>query len=666
MQKLSNLKKKNYLIFILRSCVFGDMNVLMERWLKNRKKYKWENSTDSSDNPQNEEACSNKSKTFSPDRQPKCKKRRYYHDNYIAFGFVCSTQDDELQRPLCILCKATLANESMRPAKLRRHLEAKHKEHVDKPVEFFISKQQEMFSGQKKPTCKPATAGRENEKAVLASYDVSLLIANSGIPHTIAEELILPAAKAIANRMHGAKAANDYNTISLSNTTVKRRIENMSENVKGELVNRVLASQYYSLLLYESTDVCDKVYLLLFIRYEYQDRIKEDLLFCQSLPADATSEDTFITVNDIILANKIGWHKCVGVCTDGSSKTSTKYQKLLEKIQSVGRHIKLTHCCVHRESLAVKKMPVKLKSTLDEAIQVVNLIKTCTVNARVINLLCQEMGSAHEQLLMHSQAHWLSWGKVLTRMFDLRSEIRLILRDKAFPGCEWFSNFSWLAMVAYLSDMFAYLNDMNMSLQGQTTTIFQVQDKVEALIVKLELWSRHFQSAMFESFPTLSDFLATSQTKLSEEIKSVFIDHLQSLKINLRDYFPVLDSNDRWIRDPFLADVNEIKDLSAEEKSSFVSLSCDVLMKSHFSQNCLADFWFRAKTEHPELASKALRYLLPFSSTFLCELALSQLIYIKSKYRTRMNVEPDLRLKLSTIEPEIETIVSLKQHQPSH
>ena len=75
-----------------------------------------------------------------------------------------------------------------------------------------------------------------------ASYDVSLLIAKSGKPHTIAEELIFPAAKAIAFRMHGDKVSKSFDLIPLSNTTLKRRIEDMSENVKIQLVKRVIKS----------------------------------------------------------------------------------------------------------------------------------------------------------------------------------------------------------------------------------------------------------------------------------------------------------------------------------------------------------------------------------------------------------------------------------------
>ena len=98
-----------------------------------------------------------------------------------------------------------------------------------------------------------------------ALYDVSLLIAKSGKQCTTAEELILPAAKAIASRMHGDKVSKSFDFIPLSNITVKRRAEDMFENVKNQLVKKVIKSPYYSLQLDESTDVSNSANLLLFI-----------------------------------------------------------------------------------------------------------------------------------------------------------------------------------------------------------------------------------------------------------------------------------------------------------------------------------------------------------------------------------------------------------------
>jgi len=105
-----------------------------------------------------------------------------------------------------------------------------------------------------------------NESAVKASFVVSLLIGKS---HTIAEDLIFPAAKAMVSEMIGEEAANSLNKITLSNDTIKKRIDGLSGNIKEQLLRRINKSDYFSLQLDESTDITNKSVLLCYVRHEY-------------------------------------------------------------------------------------------------------------------------------------------------------------------------------------------------------------------------------------------------------------------------------------------------------------------------------------------------------------------------------------------------------------
>lgn len=80
----------------------------------------------------------------------------------------------------------------------------------------------------------------------------------------------------------------------------------------------------------------------------------------------------------------------------------------------------------------------------------------------------------------------------------------------------------------------------------------------------------------------------------------------------------------------------------------------------------LSVFWSSVAVSYPNLCDLAFRHLLPFSSTYSCEAAFSQLLHIKTKYRNRLEVKHDLRCALSETKPRIKKLVDNLQHHPSH
>ena len=69
---------------------------------------------------------------------------------------------------------------------------------------------------------------------------------------------------------------------------------------------------------------------------------------------------------------------------------------------------------------------------------------------------------------------------------------------------------------------------------------------------------------------------------------------------------------------------------------------------------------------YPNVSLTALRILVPFASTYLCEAGFSALVDIKTKNRNRLNVEDDIRLALTNVKPQISVLAERLQHQPSH
>ena len=62
----------------------------------------------------------------------------------------------------------------------------------------------------------------------------------------------------------------------------------------------------------------------------------------------------------------------------------------------------------------------------------------------------------------------------------------------------------------------------------------------------------------------------------------------------------------------------------------------------------------------------AIKTLLPFPSTYLCEAGFSTMSCLKGKHRNALDIHAPLRVVVSSIEPQLNKLVAIKQAHTLH
>lgn len=93
---------------------------------------------------------------------------------------------------MCLICRKVFSNEAMKPSRLQENLTKVHANKKNMNSFYFQALEKKFL---KEPTLVNMflTTSKQDDDGLRASYNISLLIAKSGKPHTIGEELILPA-----------------------------------------------------------------------------------------------------------------------------------------------------------------------------------------------------------------------------------------------------------------------------------------------------------------------------------------------------------------------------------------------------------------------------------------------------------------------------------------
>ena len=270
---------------------------------------------------------------------------------------------------------------------------------------------------------------------------------------------------------------------------------------------------------------------------------------------------------------------------------SGRFGRLRTLVQGVTVNEKWTHCLIHREAVALQQLSGDLSGVLEVVVKAANFVKARLLKARLFQSLCDELGAEHNNVLFYCNARWLSKGKVLLGVYELRNEIFIFLKEENHPLVTTFEDEVFLTELAYLCDIFAKLSQLNISLQGKDAHHLQLHDKITALKRKLQLWKTDLliNNEQCDSFPLLKSHLNSQSGNLSLQntdecdIKTVMCSHFEK-------YFSEDMEKYDLIRNLFLDNANAPQGFTSLEAEQFIGLSSDLTLKSIYNPNSLISF----------------------------------------------------------------------------
>ena len=169
-------------------------------------------------------------------------KKRKCNEDYLLYGFVNAIVNGQVV-PQCVICYEKLSNDALRPSRLKRHLETKHPGHQNKSLVFFQSKKDSF----KKMKILSADSFCQSSSAevVKVSFEIALIIAQAKKPHngeTLIKPCMLKATSLVLRETNSKKLAK----ISLSNSTLKTRIDELANDIECKVLQKMQASPFLS------------------------------------------------------------------------------------------------------------------------------------------------------------------------------------------------------------------------------------------------------------------------------------------------------------------------------------------------------------------------------------------------------------------------------------
>lgn len=567
----------------------------------------------------------------------------------------------------CLICGRVVATKRYN---IERHYRSIHKDYGnvegDKRIEVLLSLKKPFYENmvaeyqrEKSMTTVASCSNAQNAGKNKSTYLVALELAKHCRPFT--DAIFFKNLSASVLECFGEEAKKFSQIISslpLSNQTMHRRTEEISSFLYNKLKHNILNCKYYAICLDETTDLNDLSQLLVFVKTVDKDfNVTEEVGALCTLHGNVTGMAIFNAVNKKLFSFS-NLKKLSSVCTDGAPVMVGKKEGFVGQLMKNNVNVPCFHCIIHQQALFSKA--IGMMQAMKVAVKIINKIRGGhnSLRHRKFVSFLKDLDADYGDLLLYTEVRWLSRGKSLERLFNLRKEVvEFLMEEDSFDSGElldFLKNPKFLLDLAFLCDMTSYINQLNFSLQGKNKSIIDLVQNVTQFQQRLEILNEQLQLENFTNMPKTNE-LVQEFTILDR--KPQFSDTLKTLKQMYEERF----HDFRTIKDTislFNAPLTcNILDQDTELHEELYRMRCDISLPLSTG----IEFWQQIREEsYPKTKDAIYRIYSMFGSTYSCEVAFSTLKNILSKHRNRLSdshLESLIRIKCCPYEINIDEVI---------
>lgn len=128
---------------------------------------------------------------------------------------------------------------------------------------------------------------------------------------------------------------------------------------------------------------------------------------------------------------RFGMKNCCGICKNCARTMTCRNIAFKSFFQAAHYdHITFTNYHIHRKALTAKKLAPELNDVLQDAVKIINFIKSHALYSRLFSNICKDTDSNYTTLLLLAEVRWLSRGWCLRRLLLLNNEIEIFLTER--------------------------------------------------------------------------------------------------------------------------------------------------------------------------------------------------------------------------------------------